>query len=330
MPRPRGCSAVISVVSISIHPQAADDAERLVRALERLTAEDTQLRVLSPRASSDIEIGCVSEHHLEVTVDRIAREFGVNAGVSRPRVLYREAITRAADGEARHAKQVSERGEYGHVKVRLSPQLSDSGRLIEHGIVGGAIPGEFMPAVEQGVRDALEDGVLAGHPVEDVRVEIVGGSYHDVDSSDVAFRAAASVALQNALRNAEPVLMEPVMRVEVVAPAESEGDVTKNLVARRGAVRETESRGETRIIRAIVPMAELFGYESDLRRRTRGRGSFTSEFEAYVPVVKAADDDDRESPVGVPRPPTPKPRISGIALPEPDDDDQSLTRRPPS
>ena len=321
---PHGCSAVISVVSISIHPQAADDAERLVRALEQLTSEDIQLRVLSPRASSDVEIGCVSEHHLEVTVDRIAREFGVNARVSRPRVLYREAITRAADGEKKHARQMSGHGEYGHVKVRIFPQPPGSGRIVVIEVFGGAIPSEFMSAVEQGVRDALDDGLVAGHPVEDVRIEIFDGSYHDVDSSNAAFKLAASLAMQNALRNAELVLMEPVMRVEVIAPAEFEDDVAKNLVARRGAVRETENRVETRIIRAIVPMAELFGYESDLRRRTRGRGSFTSEFEAYVPI-EAADDDDRESPVGVPRPPTPKPRISGIALPEPDDDGSLTT-----
>ena len=307
------------VVSVVITPSTVDDGDRLRQALEQLTAGDRRLRVLSKRAAPEIEIGCVSERHLAETVDRLHRDFAVNATLSRPRVLYREIITRDAQGEAKYAKQVSGRGQYAHVKIRVSPRLQGDGRIVENANVGGSIPGEYLAAVERGIVEALDDGVVAAHPIEDVRVEIFDGSYHDVDSTEAAFTTAARLAAQNAVRSADPVVMEPLLRVEVIVPPEFTVDVTNNLLARRGHALASETRGGTRLIRALVPAAEFFGYECDLRERTFGRGSYTAEFDCYVPLP-ARNDDERAAPVAVPRRPSPKPRDSAIALPEPDEE----------
>ena len=306
------------VISIVISPKTANDAERLAGALERLTAEDVRLCVSNTGAPSQVDLRGVSEQHLEQTIDRLKREFAVNASLSLPRVLYREGITRAADGEWKHARQVSGGGEYAHVKIRIAPRPPSSGRVVENTVVGGAIPGEFMAAVERGIREALDSGSGAGHPIEDVSVDVFGGSYHDQDSSEAAFAAAAHLAVQNAVRTAEPVLMEPVLRVVVVAPPEFASDVQASLVRRRGQLLPAEGGGEAQVIRALVPVAGLFAYDHELRHRTGGHATYTAEFETYVPVVRPDDKDDGAG-IGVRRRPSPSPRDSAIALPEPDD-----------
>lgn len=311
------------LMSITIKPQTADDAERLTRAFERLTAEDPQLSVVTDSRDRQIELRGMSEEHLEVAIDRLKREFGVNAMLDRPKVVYREALTRPADGEAKHAKQTGGRGEYGHVKLRIQPREPGEGALIENKLAGGQIPERFIDAVKLGIADALERGPLGGYPIEDVCVEIADGSYHDVDSSEVAFRLAGALATQRALENAGSVLLEPVMRVEVTAPADYEEEIVATLIARRGLPQPYETRGGMRVIRALVPLARLFGYRTELRGKTYGHGSYTAEFHACVPC-ETAGDDEPDSRVREPRHPTPNPRDSAIALPEPDD--QYLSR----
>lgn len=305
------------VVSLTISPRTPEDAERLARVLERLAADDPGLRIVSLTGTSEVEIRCTSHPHLEQTIEHVCRS-GINAGISSPRILYREALTRAADGESKYAKNVAGIGQYAHVRIQLCPLPPGSGCLVERNVFDGAIPDEFLSAVEQGIADGLEAGVLAGHPVADVRVEIVGGSYHDVDSSDSAFRTAGSLAVQHAARNAEPVLTEPVMRVEVVVPVKFEAAVATDLAARRGHVLPSERRGETQVIRALVPLANLFAFDLHLRHITLGGATCTIEFDTYA-RVQSRDDDDGALPAGVPRPAAPKPRDSAIALPEPDD-----------
>jgi elongation factor G len=304
------------LLSITITPHTAEDATRLARALVQLT-DDPHLRVLSDDGS-EVELGGASEAHLEIVIDRLHRAFGVNGALSRPRVLYREALTRAADGEAKHARRIADRGEYAHVKVAVYPATHGTGRVIETRIAG-QIPDQFMASVKLGITDGLAHGVLGGYAIEDVRVEICDGSYHDVDSTDAAFRLAASLAVQRAARNADPVLMEPIMRLAVVIPAEYEADVRTSLAARRACLEGILEVGDTRIIRARVPLAQLFGYATDLRARTLGRGSYAVELHAFEPCARE-DDDDRASNVRARIDPAPRPRRSGIALPEPDVD----------
>ena len=308
-----------SLLAVTITPNTPTDAERLARALAELTVVDPhKLRILSAPTASETELGFMSEQHLLETIDRL-REFGIEAGVSLPRVIYREALTRPADGAAKHAKRTGGRGEYGHVQLRIQPRQPGEGSRIENHLVGGEIPDQFIAAVQQGIADALECGPLGGYPIEDVCVEIADGSYHDVDSSDAAFKLAASLAIQRAMEKAGSVLMEPVMRVEVVAPADYEEEILASLIARRGLAQPCETRGGMRVIRALVSLANLFGYTSELHSKTYGHASYAAEFHAFLPCEIAGDDDDRDSPVRAPRPPAPTPRDSAIALPEPDD-----------
>lgn len=307
------------LISITIKPQTADDAERLTRAFERLTVEDPRLRIVSdPRGpETQVELRGVTEEHLEIAIDRLKRGFSVNAVLHRPKVLYRESLTRPADGEAKHAKQTGGRGEYGHVKLRIQPREPGEGALIENHIAGGQIPEQFLDAVKLGIADALEHGPL-GYPIEDICVEIADGSYHDIDSTDAAFRLAASLATQRALEKAGSSLLEPVMRVEVTAPADYEEEIVASLIARGGLPQPYETRGGMRVIRALVPLARLFGYRTELQGKTYGHGSYTAEFHAFLPC-EIAGDDEPDSRVREPRQPPPKPRDSTIALPEPRD-----------
>lgn len=297
-----------------------EDALKLGHAIEQLTSEDSALRVRSGQLPGQMVIGCVSEQHLETVVARLRRDFGVEASFGRPEVAYREAVTRPAEGNGKYATQTSSGGRYGHVKIRLYPGELGTGCVFENHISGGAIPAEFIAAVEEGIRDRLARGVVAGYPIVDVRVDLYDGSYHDVDSTDAAFRIAGSLAAEEAVRNAGPVLMEPVMRVVVVVPAESLADVIRNLASRRGRIDPPRECGDTRVIRALVPVADLFGYAHDLRVRTQGRGTFAMQFDSYVRLQAPGDDDRRDSLVGAPLEPAPRPRVSGIALPEPDED----------
>jgi elongation factor G len=233
----------------------------------------------------------MGELHLEILVDRMMREFGVGANVGKPQVAYRETIRLKAEAEGRFVRQTGGRGQYGHVKIILEPQQPGAGFEFINEIVGGAIPREYIPAVEHGVTQALETGVLAGFEVVDVKVTLTDGSYHEVDSSEMAFKIAGSLALKEAAKRAKPVLLEPMMRVEVVVPEEFMGAVTGDLHSRRGRVESTESRLSSRIIQCKVPLSEMFGYSTDLRSMTQGRATYSMHFSHYEEAPKAVSEE---------------------------------------
>jgi elongation factor G len=310
-----------ALLSIAIAPKTAGDAQRLAQALQQLIAQDRALQVRTDQQTGHVIIAGIGELHLEIIVDRLKREFGVEAALGKPKVAYKETLTRPADGEMKYAKQTGARGQYGHVKLHLIPGEPGSGYIFENETTGGSIPKEYIKPVDEGIKEALTRGVLAGYPIDDVRIELYDGSYHEVDSSEMAFKIAGSLAFQDAAKKAKPVLLEPLMRVEVVVPKEHVGDVMGNLSNRRGSIQGHEDRGGIQIIQARVPLSEMFGYTTDLRSRTRGRGTYAMQLEQYQPC-RAADenDDSRDSLVGAPRKPTPKLRDSRAALPEPDED----------
>ena len=269
------------VISLSIEPKTKADQEKLGQGLGKLMAEDPTFRVKTDQATGEVVIEGMGELHLEIIVDRLRREFNVDANTGRPQVAYKETLTRPADGEMKYAKQTGGRGQYGHAKIHLYPGEAGSGYVFENKITGGAIPKEFIKPVDEGIKEALTRGVLAGYPVDDVRIELYDGSYHDVDSSEMAFKIAGSMAFQDAAKKAKPVLLEPVMRVEVVVPKEHLGDVMGNLSSRRGQIQSQEDRGGTQIINARVPLSEMFGYATDLRSRTQGRATYSMHFDRY-------------------------------------------------
>jgi elongation factor G len=269
------------VISLAIEPKTKVDQEKLGQGLGKLMAEDPTFRVKTDVQTGEVVIAGMGELHLEIIVDRLKREFGVEATVGRPQVAYKETVTRPADGEMKYAKQTGGRGQYGHVKIHLYPGEPGSGYVFENETTQGSIPKEFIKPVDEGIKEALTRGVLAGYPVDDVRIELYDGSYHDVDSSEMAFKIAGSMAFQDAAKKAKPVLLEPVMRVEVVVPKEHMGDVMGNLSSRRGQIQSQEDRGGTQIINARVPLAEMFGYATDLRSRTQGRATYSMHFDRY-------------------------------------------------
>jgi elongation factor G len=269
------------VISLAIEPKTKADQEKLGQGLGKLMAEDPTFRVKTDQATGEVVIAGMGELHLEIIVDRLKREFNVEASVGRPQVAYKETLTRPADGEMKYAKQTGGRGQYGHVKIHLYPGEPGSGYVFENEITGGAIPKEFIKPVDEGIKEALTRDVLAGYPVDDVRIELYDGTYHDVDSSEMAFKIAGSMAFQDAAKKAKPVLLEPVMRVEVVVPKEHMGDVMGNLSSRRGQIQSQEDRGGTQIINARVPLSEMFGYATDLRSRTQGRATYSMHFDRY-------------------------------------------------
>jgi elongation factor G len=226
----------------------------------------------------------MGELHLEIIVDRLRREFNVESSSGRPQVAYKETLTRPAHGEMKYAKQTGGRGQYGHVKIHVYPGEPGTGYVFDNQIRGGAIPKEYIKPIDDGIREALTRGVLAGYPVDDVRIELYDGSFHEVDSSEMAFKIAGSMAFQDAAKKAKPVLLEPVMRVEVVVPKEHMGDVIGNLSGRRGHIQSQEDRGGTQIVNARVPLSEMFGYATDLRSRTQGRATFSMHFDRYEPA----------------------------------------------
>ncbi len=312
----------LALLSLAIGPKTPADAERLAQALEQLTEEDPTFSFKADQQTGEVVIAGVGEMHLEIIVDRLKREFNVEARVGRPRVACKETLTQTAEGEMKYAAQVDGRGQYGHVRLRLHPAGPGTGCVLENNITGGAIPRQFIESVEEGVRETLARGAVAGYPIDDVRIELYDGSYHDVDSTPAAFRIAGSLAAWVAVRKGKPVLLEPVMRVEVIAPIEDVHDVAANIIGRRGAIQSRQDLDGAQVIRASVPLAGLFGYATDLRARTRGRGTYKMQFECYQPFRpdENSDDEDRDSWVGAPRRPVPTLRASGIALPEPDDD----------
>ncbi len=272
------------VISLAIEPKTKADQEKLGTGMQKLMAEDPTFRVKTDQQTGEVVIAGMGELHLEIIVDRLKREFNVEASVGRPQVAYKETLTRPADGEMKYAKQTGGRGQYGHVKIHLFPGQPGTGFVFENEISGGTIPKEYIKPVEEGIREALSRGVLAGYPVDDVRIELYDGSYHEVDSSEMAFKIAGSMAFQDAAKKAKPVLLEPVMRVEVVVPKEHMGDVMGNLNSRRGQIQSQEDRGGTQIINARVPLSEMFGYATDLRSRTQGRATYSMHFDRYEPA----------------------------------------------
>jgi elongation factor G len=269
------------VISLAIEPKTKADQEKLGAGMQKLMAEDPTFRVKTDQQTGEVVIAGMGELHLEIIVDRLKREFGVEASVGRPQVAYKETLTRPADGEMKYAKQTGGRGQYGHVKIHLFPGEPGSGYVFENEITGGSIPKEFIKPVDEGIKEALTRGVLAGYPIDDVRIELYDGSYHDVDSSEMAFKIAGSMAFQDAAKKAKPVLLEPIMRVEVVVPKEHMGDVIGNLSGRRGQIQSQEDRGGTQIVNARVPLSEMFGYATDLRSRTQGRATYSMHFDRY-------------------------------------------------
>ncbi len=281
------------VIQVAIEPKTAADQDKMAEALRRLAEEDPTFRVRSDESTAQTLIAGMGELHLEVLVDRMLREFRVQANVGRPRVAYRESITRPVPrAEHRFVKQTGGRGQYGHAVLRLEPLPAGGGFEFEDKIVGGAIPREYIPAVEKGVREALESGVVAGYPIVDVKVELIDGSYHEVDSSEMAFKMAGSMAFKEGMQKGAPVLLEPVMKVEVIAPEEFTGDIMGDLSARRANIEGMEPRaGNAQAVRAMVPLAEMFGYATDLRSKTQGRGVFTMEFDHYAQVSQSVADE---------------------------------------
>jgi elongation factor G len=273
-----------AVMGIAVEPETAEDHQRLVHALERLAVEDPSFRVKTDAETGQIVISGMGELHLEIVVDRLRREFGVNARVGNPQVAYRETITRRAEGENKFVRPVGPRGEYGHVRLVVEPTDRGGGYVYENRAPQSDIPGEHAPAVEAGVTEAVERGVLAGYPMTDLRVQVVGGSYHPVDSNNYAFKMAGSRAFVTAANKATPTLLEPVMSLEVVTPEESVGDVLGDLHARRGKVAGITVRHGVQAVACFVPMATMFGYATDLRSRTRGRATYSMELDHYAEV----------------------------------------------
>ena len=292
------------VVSLRIEPATKADQEKMGIALRKLADEDPTFKVSSDEETAETIISGMGELHLEILVDRMKREFNVVANVGKPQVAYRETVLGSADAEGKYIKQTGGKGQYGHVKIKLKhlepveegAKIAKNVTREEHfefinNIKGGVIPGEFIPAVEKGIRESLSRGILAGYPIVDVSIDLYDGSYHDVDSSEIAFKIAASMAFQDAAQKAKPVILEPIMKVEVVVPEQFMGDITGSLSGKRGAIEGMEDRGMNKAIHAMVPLSEMFGYTTTLRSMTEGRGSMTMEFSKYevVPQNVAQD-----------------------------------------
>jgi len=279
------------VISLAIEPKTRPDQEKLGIALGRLAQEDPSFRVTTDRETNQTIISGMGELHLEIIVDRLKREYGVEANVGKPQVAYRETIRKPAKGEEKYVRQTGGRGQYGHAVLEIAPNAPGTGFEFINEIVGGVIPREYIPAVEKGVVEAMEGGILAGYEMVDVKVRLVYGSFHEVDSSELAFKIAGSIAFKNAARAASPALLEPVMKVEVVTPEEYMGSVTGDINSRRGRIEGMLSRTGTQIITAMVPLAEMFGYETDLRSMTQGRASSTMHFHRYEEAPKSVSEE---------------------------------------
>ena len=269
------------VISLAIEPKTKADQEKLGHGMSKLMAEDPTFRVRTDEQTGQVVIAGMGELHLEIIVDRLKREFGVEASVGKPEVAYKETLTAPAEGHGRFIRQTGGRGQFGEAKIRLIPLPPGTGYQFENDTTGGSIPKEYIKPVDQGIQEALTRGILAGYPIDDVRIELYDGSYHDVDSSEMAFKIAGSMAFQDAAKKAKPVLMEPVMRVEVVCPKDYLGDVMGDLASRRGRIQSQEDRGGTQIISARVPLSDMFGYATDLRSRTQGRAAYSMYFDRY-------------------------------------------------
>jgi elongation factor G len=279
------------VISVAIEPKTKSDQEKLGVSLDKLIREDPTFRVYTDPDTGQTILSGMGELHLEILVDRMVREFGVAANIGKPQVAYRETIRKSAEAEGKFIRQTGGRGQYGHVKINLEPMPAGAGFEFVNEIVGGAIPREYISPVEEGIRQALDTGVLAGFEVVDVRVTLVDGSYHEVDSSEMAFKIAGSMAFKEAAKRAKPVLLEPTMKVEVVVPEDFMGSVTGDLHSRRGRVESTETRLSSAIIQCKVPLSEMFGYSTDLRSMTQGRATYSMHFSHYEEAPKAVSEE---------------------------------------
>jgi elongation factor G len=276
------------VISVAVEPRTKGDQDKLGNGLQRLSEEDPTFRVRTDEETGQTLISGMGELHLEIIVDRLKREFNVDANVGRPQVAYRETISKPVQRiEGKFVRQTGGRGQYGHAVIDAEPADPGEGYEFLDKIVGGKVPREYIPAVDLGIQEAMESGILAGYPVVDVRVSLVEGSYHDVDSSEMAFKVAGSMAWKEAMKRAKPKLLEPVMAVEVVTPEEYLGDVMGDLNSRRGRIENLEPRGNAQTIRSRVPLAEMFGYATDLRSTTQGRATFTMQFDRYEEVPQS-------------------------------------------
>jgi elongation factor G len=278
------------VMSVAIEPKTKADQERLSQSLAKLAQEDPSFKVSFNEETGQTIISGMGELHLEIIVDRLLREFKVSANVGRPQVAYKETIRGSAKSEGKFVRQTGGRGQYGHVVIQLEPLEAGKGFEFENKIVGGAVPREYIPAIEKGIREASDRGILAGYPVVDVKALLYDGSYHEVDSSEMAFKIAGSMAFKEAAKNAKPVLLEPIMSIEVVTPEEYMGDVIGDLNSRRGRVQNIERRGNVQVIRSQAPLAEMFGYATSLRSKTQGRATYTMQFSHYDEVPKGVSE----------------------------------------
>jgi len=279
------------VISLAIEPKTRQDQEKLGLALGRLAQEDPSFRVSTDQETNQTIIAGMGELHLEILVDRLKREYNVEANVGKPQVAYRETIKKPAKGEEKYARQTGGRGQYGHAVLEIEPGEPGSGFVFVNEIVGGAIPKEYINPVQKGVEEAMQGGIIAGYEMVDVKVRLVFGSYHEVDSSEMAFKIAGSIAFKTAAKKANPVLLEPVMKVEIVTPEEYMGSITGDLSSRRGRIEGMESRMSTQIIKAMVPLAAMFGYETDLRSMTQGRAASSMHFAHYEEAPKSVSEE---------------------------------------
>ena len=272
------------VISVAVEPKTKSDQEKMGLALQRLAKEDPSFRVSTDQESGQTIIAGMGELHLEIIVDRMKREFKVEANVGKPQVAYRETIRAKVEQEGKFVRQSGGRGQYGHVWLKIEPQEEGKGYEFVNGIVGGSVPREYIPAVDKGVKEALEGGVIAGYPVVDVKVTIFDGSYHDVDSNEMAFKIAGSMAVKEGVRKAKPVLLEPIMKVEVVTPEDYYGDIVGDLNRRRGQILGMEDSVSGKVVTAEVPLAEMFQYSTSMRSMSQGRATYTMEFAKYLEV----------------------------------------------
>ncbi|MGG1632538.1 elongation factor G [Rossellomorea sp. NRS-1567] len=279
------------VISLSVEPKSKADQDKMTTALQKLQEEDPTFRAHTDQETGQVIIAGMGELHLDIIVDRMKREFKVEANVGAPQVSYRETFRDTAKVEGKFARQSGGRGQFGHVWIEFSPNEEGKGFEFENGIVGGVVPREYIPAVQAGLTDALENGVLAGFPLVDVKARLFDGSYHDVDSSEMAFKIAASMALKNAASKCKPVILEPMMKVEVVIPEEYLGDIMGDVTSRRGRVEGMEARGNAQVVKAFVPLSEMFGYATSLRSNTQGRGTYSMHFDHYEEVPKSISEE---------------------------------------
>jgi len=286
------------VISVAIEPKTKADQDKLSGALNKLSEEDPTFKVYTDEETGQTIIRGMGELHLEIIVDRMLREFKVGANIGRPQVAYKETITRTIEAEGKFIRQSGGRGQYGHVKIEIGPNETGKGFEFEDAIVGGSIPREYIPSVRMGIEGAMNSGVLAGYPVHDVKVKLFEGSYHDVDSSEMAFKIAGSIALQEGCKKAGAVLLEPIMKLEIIVPEEYLGDVVGNLNSRRGKISGIMPRKDAQVVAAMAPLAEMFGYATDLRSISQGRAIYTMQFSHYEPVPKNIADEIVEKAKG--------------------------------